>query len=124
MTLRDVVKQTQWVYSFEQADGSRRELLGGKGAGLADMTAASLPVPPGFIITTEACRAYYDSGKVMPAEMWAQALDSLAVLERQTGRFLGAPSDPLLVSVRSGAPDIHARHDGHRPQPRPEPGRR
>ena len=48
MTLRDIVKQTRWVYSFEQADGSRRELLGGKGAGLADMTAASLPVPPGF----------------------------------------------------------------------------
>ena len=124
MTLRDVVKQTQWVYSFERADGSRRELLGGKGAGLADMTAASLPVPPGFIITTEACRAYYDSGKIMPAEMWAQALDSLAVLERQTGRFLGAPSDPaarLRALRRAG---LHARHDGHRPQPRPEPGRR
>ena len=104
MTLRDIVKQTQWVYSFEQADGSRRELLGGKGAGLADMTAASLPVPPGFIITTEACRSYYNSGKVMPAEMWAQALESLVALERATGRYFGAPADPLLVSVRSGAP--------------------
>ncbi len=104
MTLRETVKQTQWVYAFEQADGSRRELLGGKGAGLADMTAASLPVPPGFIITTEACRSYYDSGKVMPAEMWAQALDALVALERSTGRYFGAPADPLLVSVRSGAP--------------------
>ena len=104
MTLRETVKQTQWVYAFEEADGSRRDLLGGKGAGLADMTAASLPVPPGFIITTEACRSYYDSGKIMPAEMWAQALESLVALERSTGRYFGAPADPLLVSVRSGAP--------------------
>ena len=104
MTLREMVKQTQWVYSFEQADGSRRDLLGGKGAGLADMTAASLPVPPGFIITTEACRSYYDSAKTMPAEMWVQALDALVALERATGRYFGAPANPLLVSVRSGAP--------------------
>ena len=104
MTLRETVKQTQWVYAFEEAEGSRRDLLGGKGAGLADMTAASLPVPPGFIITTEACRSYYDSGRTMPAEMWAQALEALVALERSTGRFFGAPADPLLVSVRSGAP--------------------
>ena len=104
MTLRETLSQTQWVYSFSQADGSRRDLLGGKGAGLADMTAASLPVPPGFIITTEACRSYYDSGKVMPADMWAQALEALVALERATGRYFGAPADPLLVSVRSGAP--------------------
>ena len=104
MTLRETVKQTQWVYDFEEADGSRRDLLGGKGAGLADMTTASLPVPPGFIITTEACRSYYDSGKVMPPEMWAQALEALVALERATGRYFGAPADPLLVSVRSGAP--------------------
>ena len=104
MTLRDIAKQTQWVYSFAEADGDRRDLLGGKGAGLADMTAVSLPVPPGFIITTEACRAYYESGKKMPAEMWAQALEALQALERTSGHYLGAPSDPLLVSVRSGAP--------------------
>ena len=104
MTLRETLSQTQWVYSFSQADGSRRDLLGGKGAGLADMTAASLPVPPGFIITTEACRSYYDSGKAMPADMWAQALEALVALERATGRYFGAPADPLLVSVRSGAP--------------------
>ncbi len=104
MTLRETVKQTQWVYAFEQADGNRRDLLGGKGAGLADMTNASLPVPPGFIITTEACRSYYDSGRTMPPEMWAQALEALVALERSTGRFFGAPADPLLVSVRSGAP--------------------
>ena len=104
MTLRETVKQTQWVYDFDEADGSRRDLLGGKGAGLADMTTASLPVPPGFIITTEACRSYYDSGKAMPPEMWGQALDALVDLERATGRYFGAPADPLLVSVRSGAP--------------------
>ncbi len=104
MTLRETVKQTQWVYRFEDADGNRRDLLGGKGAGLADMTNASLPVPPGFIITTEACRSYYDSGRTMPTEMWAQALEALVTLERSTGRYFGAPADPLLVSVRSGAP--------------------
>ncbi len=104
MTLRDTTKQTQWVYSFQDADGDQRNLLGGKGAGLADMTAVGLPVPPGFIITTEACRSYYESGKTMPDEMWAQTLEALQELEHTTGRFLGAPSDPLLVSVRSGSP--------------------
>jgi len=77
MTLRDTTKQTQWVYSFQTADGDQRNLLGGKGAGLADMTAVGLPVPPGFIITTEACRSYYESGKTIPDEMWAQTLEAL-----------------------------------------------
>jgi pyruvate,orthophosphate dikinase len=104
MTLRDTAKQTQWVYSFEAADGDQRNLLGGKGAGLADMTAAGLPVPPGFIITTEACRAYYHSGKSIPDEMWSQTLEAMQELEHTTGRFLGVPSNPLLVSVRSGSP--------------------
>ena len=104
MTLRDTSKQTQWVYSFETADGDQRNLLGGKGSGLADMTAAGLPVPPGFIITTAACRSYYASDKTMPDEMWAQTLEAMQELEHTTGRFLGVPSNPLLVSVRSGAP--------------------
>ena len=77
MTLRDTSKPTQWVYSFQTADGDQRNLLGGKGAGLADMTAAGLPVPPGFIITTAACRSYYASGKTMPDEMWAQTLEAM-----------------------------------------------
>ncbi|MEC9140651.1 MAG: PEP/pyruvate-binding domain-containing protein, partial [Chloroflexota bacterium] len=72
MTLRDTSKPTQWVYSFQTADGDQRNLLGGKGAGLADMTAVGLPVPPGFIITTAACRSYYAADKKMPDEMWAQ----------------------------------------------------
>ena len=104
MTLRDTSKPTQWVYSFQTADGDQRNLLGGKGAGLADMTAVGLPVPPGFIITTAACRSYYAADKKMPDEMWAQTLEAMQELEHATGRFLGVPSNPLLVSVRSGSP--------------------
>ena len=104
MTLRDTSKPTQWVYSFQTADGDQRNLLGGKGAGLADMTAVGLPVPPGFIITTAACRSYYAADKKMPDEMWAQTLEAMQELEHTTGRFLGVPSNPLLVSVRSGSP--------------------
>ena len=67
----------KWVYLFEEGDGGARALLGGKGAGLADMTRAGLPVPPGFIVTTEACNAYYTSGKNFPEGMWEQVLAAL-----------------------------------------------
>src|SRR5207302_1631446 len=80
-----------------------RELLGGKGAGVAEMTRAGLPVPPGFTITTEACNAYYDAGKRFPDGMWQQATDALEKVEEKTGKRLGDPRNPLLVSVRSGA---------------------
>src|SRR5436190_23083294 len=80
-----------------------RDLLGGKGAGCAEMTRAGLPVPPGFTITTEACNAYYENGKRFPPGMWEQTLDALKVIEQKTGKKLGDPSNPLLVSVRSGA---------------------
>ncbi len=80
-----------------------RDLLGGKGAGVAEMTNAGLPVPPGFTITTEACNAYYDSGKRFPDGMWDQALTALHHVEEQMGKRLGDAADPLLVSVRSGA---------------------
>jgi pyruvate,orthophosphate dikinase len=93
----------KWVYLFEEGSAELRELLGGKGAGVAGMTKAGLPVPPGFTVTTEACVAYYTGGRQFPPGMWEQALDALAALERKTGKKLGDPADPLLVSVRSGA---------------------
>ncbi len=80
-----------------------RDLLGGKGAGVAEMTNAGLPVPPGFTITTEACNAYYESGKKFPPGMWEQALEALKIVEQQTGKGFGRQDNPLLVSVRSGA---------------------
>jgi pyruvate,orthophosphate dikinase len=94
----------KWVYLFEEGDGSARVLLGGKGAGLADMTRAGLPVPPGFIVTTEACNAYYTDGKNFPRGMWEQVIDGLRAVEEKTGKKFGDPENPLLVSVRSGAP--------------------
>ncbi|MCL4545385.1 MAG: pyruvate, phosphate dikinase, partial [Chloroflexi bacterium] len=80
-----------------------RDLLGGKGAGCAEMTRAGLPVPPGFTITTEACNAYYTSGRKFPGGMWEQALAALKDVEEQTGKKFGSVDNPLLVSVRSGA---------------------
>src|SRR5438876_1244378 len=80
-----------------------RDLLGGKGAGVAEMTNAGLPVPPGFTITTEACNAYYDSGKQFPQGMWEQVLEGIMIVEQQTGKGFGKQENPLLVSVRSGA---------------------
>jgi pyruvate, orthophosphate dikinase len=97
----DSVKK--WVYLFSEGDASMRDLLGGKGAGVAEMTRAGLPVPPGFTITTEACNEYISSDQHFPDGLWAQISDALANVERQTGRVLGNRQNPLLVSVRSGA---------------------
>src|SRR5437868_7046827 len=94
---------TKWVYLFEEGNASMRALLGGKGAGCAEMTRAGLPVPPGFTITTEACNAYYTSGKQFPPGMWEQTLEALRDLEQKTGKGFGKLANPLLVSVRSGA---------------------
>ncbi|MDQ2961288.1 MAG: pyruvate, phosphate dikinase, partial [Candidatus Dormibacteraeota bacterium] len=80
-----------------------RDLLGGKGAGVAEMTRAGLPVPPGFTITTEACNAFYEAGQKFPAGMWDQVLKALKETERKTDKKFGDPKNPLLVSVRSGA---------------------
>ncbi len=93
----------KWVYLFREGDNTMRDLLGGKGAGVAEMTNAGVPVPPGFTITTEACNAYYDHGEKFPPNMWEQALEALKDIEAQTGRSFGDPKNPLLVSVRSGA---------------------
>jgi pyruvate,orthophosphate dikinase len=91
------------IYSFAEGNAQMRALLGGKGAGLAEMTKAGLPVPPGFTITTEACNAYYAAGKELPPGLWDDVLAHLAELERETGKGFGDPKNPLLVSVRSGA---------------------
>lgn len=80
-----------------------RDLLGGKGAGVAEMTRTGVPVPPGFTITTEACNAYYENGQRFPEGMWEQVLEGLKDIEAQTGKRFGDPNNPLLVSVRSGA---------------------
>jgi pyruvate,orthophosphate dikinase len=97
----------KWVYTFGggSAEGraDMRDLLGGKGANLAEMSAIGLPVPPGFTITTEACKYYYDNGKTYPPELWEQVEEALAFVERLMERRFGDPSSPLLVSVRSGA---------------------
>src|SRR5215831_1139915 len=103
--LDEAVKQSpkKWVYLFSEGNAKMRDLLGGKGAGVAEMTNAGLPVPPGFTITTEACNAYYDSGKHFPQGMWEQVLEGVKIVEQQTGKGFGQQENPLLVSVRSGA---------------------
>ncbi len=97
----------KYVYLFAdgQAEGTgkMKDLLGGKGAGLAEMTNAGLPVPPGFTITTEACAAYYAAGEKFPEGMWDEAMAALAKIEQATGKKFGGAENPLLVSVRSGA---------------------
>src|SRR5450755_4745994 len=90
------------VYDFTEGNKDLKDLLGGKGANLAEMTNLGLPVPPGFIITTEACRQYLTQGTV-PGSLDAEVSGHLAQLEKAMGRRLGDPADPLLVSVRSGA---------------------
>src|SRR5262245_66620843 len=98
---------TKYVYFFGagRADGkgTMKDLLGGKGAGLAEMTNAGVPVPPGFTITTDVCRWYYGHGQTLPPGFEDQQREALAALEASMGRRLGDPEDPLLVSVRSGA---------------------
>ena len=92
----------KYVYDFSEGDKSMKDLLGGKGANLAEMTKLGLPVPPGFTITTEACRAYLKESTV-PESLATEVTPALRGVEDQMGRHLGDPSDPLLVSVRSGA---------------------
>jgi pyruvate,orthophosphate dikinase len=96
-------RDERWVVPFADGDRSMRDLLGGKGANLAEMVRIGLPVPPGFIVTTAACRSFRAKGEVPPA-LGAEVDAALAELERATGRRLGDPAAPLLLSVRSGAP--------------------
>ncbi|MFN2466503.1 MAG: pyruvate, phosphate dikinase [Candidatus Dormibacteria bacterium] len=93
---------SKWVYLFEEGNRDMRDLLGGKGAGNAEMTNAGLPVPPGFTITTAACNAYYENDDFAPG-MMEQAIAALFHIEEKAGKKFGDPENPLLVSVRSGA---------------------
>ena len=102
---------TKYVFDFTQGDKDQKDLLGGKGANLAEMTKLGLPVPPGFTITTEACREYLAQGSE-PGELRVQVTMALRQLEDNIGRRLGDRHDPLLVSVRSGAAVLDARDDG------------
>ena len=93
----------KYVYLFSEGNGSMRELLGGKGANLAEMTSLGMPVPQGFTISTEACTNYYESGKNISSEIQQQIFTYLEKLEEITGKKFGDPANPLLCSVRSGA---------------------
>ena len=93
----------KYVYLFSEGDATMRNLLGGKGANLAEMTKLGLPVPQGFTVSTEACTRYYDDGKVIAREIEDQILEALGKLEEITGKKFGDKENPLLVSVRSGA---------------------
>ena len=93
----------KWVYLFTEGDASMRELLGGKGANLAEMTNIGLPVPQGFTITTEACTQYYEDGEKINDEIMGQIMDHINKMEEITGKKFGDKENPLLVSVRSGA---------------------
>jgi pyruvate,orthophosphate dikinase len=105
--MADTLTTTRWVYAFggggADGDATMKNLLGGKGANLAEMAMLGLPVPPGFTVTTEACVHYYANGKQYPAELAAQVDAGLKTVEEITGKRFGDASNPLLVSVRSGA---------------------
>ena len=93
----------KWVYLFTEGDASMRNLLGGKGANLAEMTNLGLPVPQGFTITPEACTQYYEDGEQINEEIQAQINEYIVKMEEITGKKFGDLENPLLVSVRSGA---------------------
>jgi len=124
----------KYVYLFSEGNATMRELLGGKGANLAEMTNIGLPVPQGFTITTEACTQYYEDGRKINDEIMAEIMEYVAKMEEMNGKKFGDLKNPLLVSVRSGARasmpgmmdtilnlglnDDVVRHD--RGQPRPQ----
>ena len=94
----------KWVFAFEEGDGKNKKLLGGKGANLCEMTQIGLNVPPGFVISTEACLAYLDTpDHALPAGVMEQVRDQMGALQQKTGKTFGDPENPLLVSVRSGS---------------------
>ena len=93
----------KWVYMFTEGNADMRNLLGGKGANLAEMTNLGLPVPQGFTITTEACTQYYEDGRKINDEIMDQIMEAIEKMEGITGKKFGDKENPLLVSVRSGA---------------------
>src|SRR5215208_2946480 len=105
--MAETMVRTRWVYGFggggADGDASMKNLLGGKGANLAEMSSLGLPVPPGFTITTEACTFYYANQQSYPAELKEQVAEGLGKVEQLAGKRFGDAANPLLVSVRSGA---------------------
>ena len=97
------MKKFRPVYAFEEADSKNRMLLGGKGAGLSEMTRLKLPVPPGFTITTQVCNKYYENGKKLPKDVMPLVMKNIAKMEKKTNKKWNSIKNPLLVSVRSGA---------------------
>ena len=95
--------QKKYIYLFSEGNGGMRELLGGKGANLAEMTNLGMPVPQGFTITTEACTRYYEDGRQLSPDIEQEIMTYLRKLEKMTGKKFGDKKNPLLVSVRSGA---------------------
>ena len=93
----------KFVYDFKEGNGKMRELLGGKGANLAEMTNLGMPVPQGFTVSTEACTKYYDDGEVISDDVKAEIFEHLKALEELSGKQFGGLENPLLVSVRSGS---------------------
>ena len=98
------IMTTKWVYAFNEGDGKNKKLLGGKGANLCEMTQIGLRVPPGFVITTEACLAVVnDPKKELPKGMMGQVQTHLLEVEKKSNRVFGGRNNPLLISVRSGS---------------------
>ena len=115
-----MVVQTQaakLVYRFSEGDDSMADLLGGKGSNLCEMTKLGLPVPPGFVISTQVCRDYLSNGYALPDGLEETIRDRIGELEQSIGHRFGVADNPLLVSVPLRRPHLHARHDGHHPQP-------
>ena len=109
----------RYVFDFSEGNASQKDLLGGKGANLAEMTNIGLPVRPGFTITTDACRAYLEKG-ALPKALAAEVDKHLASLEKEMGRSLGQADDPLAGVGAIGREVLDARHDGDGPQCRPQ----
>src|SRR5438309_3531277 len=95
--------ESKRVYLFHEGNAQMRDLLGGKGANLAEMTNIGLPVPPGFTVTTEVCTEYYEHDKTLPSGLMEEVDQALQHVETQMDKILGDPDDPLIVSVRSSS---------------------
>ena len=107
----------KWVYMFSEGDMTMRNLLGGKGANLAEMTSIGLPVPQDLQSLTEACTQYYEDGRKINDEIMAQTMEGVKKMEELNGKKFGDLKNPLLVSVRFGCESIHARYDGYHLKP-------
>ena len=108
---------TKWVYMFTEGNANMRNLLGGKGANLAEMTNLGLPVPQGFTITTEACTQYYEDGRKINDEIMAQIMTAIEKMEEITGKKFGDKENPASGFRSFRSKSIHAGHDGHNPEP-------